>query len=47
MQTQEKLTNMLTELSLIATEKETLQDSENSPNFCDKYFREKNKTNHV
>lgn len=38
-QTQEKLTNMLNELSLIATEKETLQDSENNPNFCDRHFQ--------
>jgi hypothetical protein len=34
-QTHEGLINTLTELSLITTEKNILQDIENSPNFCD------------
>jgi hypothetical protein len=33
-QTQERLTNALTKLSLMTTEKKVSQDTENSPNFC-------------
>jgi hypothetical protein len=33
--TQERLTNTLTESSLMATEEKILQDIQNSPNFCD------------